>query len=233
MCGIVGIFGHPAGGGASLSMPSNGSSTAAMTRPGVATLESGTFDAPARRRKAQEPAGPARAAIRSPAPSVSAITRWATHGRAETRSMPIRTPPIASPWSITALSRISANCARRWSGMGASLQDRDRHGSRPPHLVTQEMKDGRSPVEAVKAALPQLRGAFALAFLFAGEDDLIIGARRGSPLAIGYGGRRDVCGLRRHRSGPVHGHNQLSRGRRLGGGSPWRRGNPCRRRAAP
>ncbi len=37
------------------------------------------------------------------------------------------------------------------------------------------------------AALPRLRGAFALAFLFAGEDDLIIGARKGSPLAIGYG----------------------------------------------
>src|SRR6185295_3648107 len=55
------------------------------------------------------------------------------------------------------------------------------------HLVTQEMKNGRSPVEAVKAALPRLRGAFALAFLFAGEEDLLIGARKGSPLAVGYG----------------------------------------------
>src|SRR5260370_120878 len=49
------------------------------------------------------------------------------------------------------------------------------------------MKNGRSPVEAVAAALPRLRGAFAVAFLFAGENDLIIGARKGSPLAIGYG----------------------------------------------
>jgi glucosamine--fructose-6-phosphate aminotransferase (isomerizing) len=49
------------------------------------------------------------------------------------------------------------------------------------------MKKGRGPVDAVKAALPQLRGAFALAFLFSGEDDLLIGARLGSPLAIGYG----------------------------------------------
>ena len=55
------------------------------------------------------------------------------------------------------------------------------------HLVTQELEKGRSPVEAVAAALPRLRGAFALAFLFAGEDDLLIGARKGSPLAIGYG----------------------------------------------
>ena len=53
------------------------------------------------------------------------------------------------------------------------------------HLVTDEMKQGRSPVEAVDASLPRLRGAFALAFLFAGEEDLLIGARKGSPLAIG------------------------------------------------
>src|ERR1700738_518470 len=49
------------------------------------------------------------------------------------------------------------------------------------------MKNGRSPAEAVGVALPRLRGAFALAFLFKGEDDLLIGARKGSPLAIGYG----------------------------------------------
>ena len=49
------------------------------------------------------------------------------------------------------------------------------------------MNNGRSPQDAVAAALPRLRGAFALAFLFEGEDDLLIGARKGSPLAIGYG----------------------------------------------
>jgi glucosamine--fructose-6-phosphate aminotransferase (isomerizing) len=55
------------------------------------------------------------------------------------------------------------------------------------HLVSREMKKGLSPSDAVAASLPQLRGAFALAFLFAGKDDLLIGARKGSPLAIGYG----------------------------------------------
>ncbi len=55
------------------------------------------------------------------------------------------------------------------------------------HLVSAEMARGASPVEAVKAALPRLRGAFALAFLFAGEDNLLIGARKGSPLAVGFG----------------------------------------------
>ena len=49
------------------------------------------------------------------------------------------------------------------------------------------MKKGKSPADAVNAALPRLRGAFALAFLFNGEDDLMIGARKGSPLAVGYG----------------------------------------------
>jgi len=49
------------------------------------------------------------------------------------------------------------------------------------------MKRGASPVAAVQAALPRLRGAFALAFLFAGEDNLLVGARKGSPLAVGFG----------------------------------------------
>ena len=55
------------------------------------------------------------------------------------------------------------------------------------HLVSEELKSGKSPADAVSAALKQLHGAFALAFMFAGEDDLMIGARKGSPLAIGYG----------------------------------------------
>ena len=55
------------------------------------------------------------------------------------------------------------------------------------HLSNSYLVKGASPQEAVKAALPQLRGAFALAFVFRGHGDLLIGARRGSPLAIGYG----------------------------------------------
>ena len=55
------------------------------------------------------------------------------------------------------------------------------------HLVDNMLRKGLKPVEAVRAALSQLRGAFALGFIFAGEDDLMIGARNGPPLAIGYG----------------------------------------------
>ncbi|MEO0912332.1 MAG: glutamine--fructose-6-phosphate transaminase (isomerizing), partial [Pseudomonadota bacterium] len=49
------------------------------------------------------------------------------------------------------------------------------------------LAEGKTPLEAVKATLDQLDGAFALCFLFEGEEDLMIAARRGSPLAIGYG----------------------------------------------
>jgi glucosamine--fructose-6-phosphate aminotransferase (isomerizing) len=55
------------------------------------------------------------------------------------------------------------------------------------HLVSGLLEAGATPRLAVEQALKRLRGAFALAFLFAGEEDLIIGARRGSPLAIGHG----------------------------------------------
>src|SRR5258708_6111163 len=55
------------------------------------------------------------------------------------------------------------------------------------HLVNSYLLKGQSPQEAVKASLPQLRGAFALAFLFKGHENLLIGARKGSPLAIGHG----------------------------------------------
>jgi glutamine---fructose-6-phosphate transaminase (isomerizing) len=79
-----------------------------------------------------------------------------------------------------------AELRRELEGKGAKfLTDTDTEVI--AHLVTEEMKNGAAPVDAVKAALPRLRGAFALAFLFAGENDLLVGARRGSPLAVGFG----------------------------------------------
>ena len=55
------------------------------------------------------------------------------------------------------------------------------------HLISGYLGEGKSPQDSVHAAMARLEGAFALAILFAGRDDLMIGARRGSPLAIGYG----------------------------------------------
>ena len=61
-------------------------------------------------------------------------------------------------------------------------------------LVSHAMDGGLGPIEAVAACLPRLRGAFALGFLFAGHDDLLIGARHGAPLAIGYGAGETYLG---------------------------------------
>ena len=55
------------------------------------------------------------------------------------------------------------------------------------HLITRELKAGNDPVRAVYHALRRLKGAFALAMIFAGYNDLMIVARQGSPLAIGFG----------------------------------------------
>ncbi len=55
------------------------------------------------------------------------------------------------------------------------------------HVITDELSRNDDPQEAVKNALARLQGAFALAIIFSGHDDLIIAARQGSPLAIGHG----------------------------------------------
>ena len=112
-------------------------------------------------------------------------TRWATHGRP--------TESNAHPHATDRLAVVHNGIIENFRELREELEkDGAKFGSETDtevvaHLVTQEMKNGRSPVEAVPAALPRLRGAFALAFLFEGEENLLIGARKGSPLAIGYG----------------------------------------------
>ncbi|PWS22383.1 glutamine--fructose-6-phosphate aminotransferase, partial [Enterococcus faecium] len=55
------------------------------------------------------------------------------------------------------------------------------------HLVSEKVEAGLSPEDAVREVLPRLHGAFALAILFRSHPDLLIGARLGSPLVVGYG----------------------------------------------
>ncbi|MBS0504261.1 MAG: glutamine--fructose-6-phosphate transaminase (isomerizing) [Proteobacteria bacterium] len=62
------------------------------------------------------------------------------------------------------------------------------------HLVAREVERGASPEEAVKAVLPRLHGAFALAIMFKSDPDLIIGARLGAPLVVGYGEGENYLG---------------------------------------
>jgi glucosamine--fructose-6-phosphate aminotransferase (isomerizing) len=112
-------------------------------------------------------------------------TRWATHGRPSEAN--------AHPHATDRLAVVHNGIIENFRELREELE---KSGARfasetdtevVAHLVTHEMSKGRSPAEAVKAALPRLRGAFALVFLFKGETDLLIGARKGSPLAVGYG----------------------------------------------
>ncbi|MGB6321833.1 MAG: glutamine--fructose-6-phosphate transaminase (isomerizing), partial [Xanthobacteraceae bacterium] len=112
-------------------------------------------------------------------------TRWATHGRpTENNAHPHATDKLAVVHN--GIIENFAELRRELEKQGAKFAT-DTDTEVIAHLVTAEMTRGASPVEAVKAALPRLRGAFALAFLFAGEENLLIGARQGSPLAIGFG----------------------------------------------
>ena len=61
-------------------------------------------------------------------------------------------------------------------------------------LCDRALRTGVGPVEAARATLARLEGAFALCFLFEGEDDLLVAARRGSPLAVGYGDGESFVG---------------------------------------
>jgi glucosamine--fructose-6-phosphate aminotransferase (isomerizing) len=112
-------------------------------------------------------------------------TRWATHGRP--------TEGNAHPHATDKVAVVHNGIIENFRELRESLiKDGAKFTSETDtevvaHLVTREMKSGKTPVDAVSAALKQLRGAFALAFLFTGEDDLMIGARKGSPLAVGYG----------------------------------------------
>ena len=62
------------------------------------------------------------------------------------------------------------------------------------HLVAREVERGASPEQAVSTVLPRLHGAFAIAFLFRDQPDLVIGARMGAPLTVGYGEGENYLG---------------------------------------
>jgi glucosamine--fructose-6-phosphate aminotransferase (isomerizing) len=112
-------------------------------------------------------------------------TRWATHGKpTESNAHPHATENVAVVHNgIIENFRELRQSLEKQGAKFASETDTEVVA----HLVNTYLLKGASPQEAVKAALPQLRGAFALAFVFRGHGDLLIGARRGSPLAIGYG----------------------------------------------
>jgi len=112
-------------------------------------------------------------------------TRWATHGKpTESNAHPHATDNVAVVHNgIIENFRELRQMLEKQGAKFASETDTEVVA----HLVNSYLLKGASPQDAVKASLPLLRGAFALAFVFKGHGNLMIGARKGSPLAIGHG----------------------------------------------
>ncbi len=183
MCGIVGILGRD---------PVAAHLVDALKRleyrgydsAGIATLEQGKLA----RRRAQGKLKQLEARLdKDPLKGHSGIghTRWATHGRpSESNAHPHATEQVAVVHN--GIIENFRELRERLEKKGCKFAS-ETDTEVVAHLVSEELKAGKTPKDAVAAALKELRGAFALAFLFAGEDDLMIAARKGSPLAVGYG----------------------------------------------
>ncbi len=183
MCGIVGVLGNveaaPRIVDSLKRLEYRGYDSA-----GVATLIDGGLV----RRRAEGKLRNLEAALeRSPLSGTSGIghTRWATHG-APTLSN-------AHPHQAGSVALVHNGIIENYLELrdevvaaGAVLST-DTDTEVVAHLIDHARTRGLTPREAVAETLPRLKGAFALALLFAGEDDLMIGARKGSPLAIGHG----------------------------------------------
>ncbi len=183
MCGIVGILGKgpvaPQLVDALKRLEYRGYDSA-----GIATLEHGQLT----RRRAGGKLVNLEARLKvEPLSGTAGIghTRWATHGApTESNAHPHATERVALVHNgiienFQALKREIKAAGR----MLASDTDTEVVA----HLITMALDRGLKPVEAMAETLKRLEGAFALAVLFAGEEDLLVAARRGSPLAVGHG----------------------------------------------
>jgi glucosamine--fructose-6-phosphate aminotransferase (isomerizing) len=129
----------------------------------------------------------ARTLAQDPAPGLTGIahTRWATHGAPTTNN--------AHPHATGEVALVHNGIIENFKPLRDELTARGRRFESETdtevvaHLVSEAVEAGASPAEAVKQVLPRLRGAFALAIAFRGQPDLLIGARLGSPLVVGYG----------------------------------------------
>jgi glutamine---fructose-6-phosphate transaminase (isomerizing) len=183
MCGIVGVLG---------SGPVAGPIVNALRRleyrgydsAGIATLENGKLE----RRRAKGKLKNLEAKLAA-YPLAGAIgighTRWATHGKP--------TETNAHPHASARLAVVHNGIIENFRALREELAAKghsfatETDSEIATFLVDEELAQGKPPEGAVHAALERLRGAFALVYLFEGEDNLLIGAREGAPLAIGYG----------------------------------------------
>ncbi len=183
MCGIIGIVGKEEVADRLVEglrrMEYRGYDSA-----GVCTVEDGRL---IRRRAPGKLVNLVRELARDPAPGTTGIahTRWATHGAP--------TAANAHPHATPVLALVHNGIIENFRQLKEALSARGRSFESDTdtevvaHLLSEQVEAGKSPEEAVKATLPQLRGAFALAIAFKDHPGMLIGARLGSPLVLGFG----------------------------------------------
>mgnify|MGYP006276362961 FL=1 len=183
MCGIVGILGHQDVASALVDalkrLEYRGYDSA-----GIATLDHGKLD---RRRAEGKLRNLEHKLTELPLHGATGIghTRWATHGRPVERN--------AHPHATHKVAVVHNGIIENFRELREELEaqgvvfESDTDTEVVAQLLTRVLETQNDPVKAVEVVLPRLRGAFALGILFAGADDLLIGARQGAPLAIGYG----------------------------------------------
>jgi glucosamine--fructose-6-phosphate aminotransferase (isomerizing) len=151
---------------------------------GIATLVAGKIE----RRRAEGKINNLESAVAaSPLAGTVGIghTRWATHG--------IPNEANAHPHANGRVAVVHNGIIENFRALRGELEaggdafESDTDTEVIVHLVSRHLDRGAAPADAARAAINELEGAFALAILFAGHDGLMVGARRGSPLAIGFG----------------------------------------------
>ena len=183
MCGIVGILGGEDVAERLLDglrrLEYRGYDSA-----GIATIDHGSIE---RRRASGKLINLARELAAHPLPGTIGIahTRWATHGGPTTNN--------AHPHATDHVAVVHNGIIENFKALREELTARGRVFTSETdtevvaHLVSEKVEQGLDPVAAVREVLPRLHGAFALAILFRDQPDLLIGARLGSPLVVGYG----------------------------------------------
>ena len=190
MCGIVGIVGRKRAT-RDLFHGLKRLEYRGYDSAGICTVEGGEFH----RRRAEGKLENLRREIDAdPLPGEIGIahTRWATHG-APTESN--AHPHIVGPVALVHNGIIENFKPLRDELIADGREFLSETDSEVvAHLVAREIERGASPEEAVATVLPRLQGAFAIAFLFRDHPDLIIGARMGAPLTVGYGEGENYLG---------------------------------------
>ena len=183
MCGIIGIVGHRDVAARLVDglrrMEYRGYDSA-----GVCTVHDGALQ---RRRAEGKLNNLVEELARNPAPGDTGIahTRWATHGAPTEKN--------AHPHATQRVALVHNGIIENFKELRDELRAEGREFESETdsevvvHLISRRIEQGMSPEEAVAQVLPRLRGAFALAITFRDHPDMLIGARLGSPLVVGYG----------------------------------------------